>query len=183
MGSYFAAIAEDDDDDDDDEDDAEEGKRAAADRGIGPKISLSHQAIRKLHTNCVHVADFDAALQAKDAVINGLRSELHAAVARGRESASKLAAATLLLKSTATTPKKTSENGEAKQAGTAATAAAVASTLAKDNASLCAVCLTLDRSVVFLPCAHLCVCLACSAELQQCVVCRQAASSKIRVFV
>ena len=47
----------------------------------------------------------------------------------------------------------------------------------------CVVCLEQPRTVVFLPCAHLCVCLACSAQLSSCPICRTHAQKTIRVFV
>lgn len=52
----------------------------------------------------------------------------------------------------------------------------------------CVVCYELGRSVVFLPCAHICVCLLCAERITQdatgnCPVCRCLITSFVRVFL
>jgi hypothetical protein len=47
----------------------------------------------------------------------------------------------------------------------------------------CVVCYELDRSVVFLPCAHLCCCLNCSLHLFRCPVCRTESEGAVRVYM
>ena len=49
---------------------------------------------------------------------------------------------------------------------------------------LCVVCLSSDKSVLCLPCRHLCLCLSCSehAQMTRCPICREFIDEKISVF-
>lgn len=49
---------------------------------------------------------------------------------------------------------------------------------------MCVVCQDKEKSVVLLPCRHMCVCAACSehAQLKNCPLCREAIAHKISVF-
>jgi E3 ubiquitin-protein ligase MUL1 len=46
----------------------------------------------------------------------------------------------------------------------------------------CVVCYEQSRSVVFLPCAHLCSCIPCSLLLTDCPVCRTPIEKVLRVY-
>lgn len=52
----------------------------------------------------------------------------------------------------------------------------------KDERS-CVVCLENPRSILFLPCKHLCVCAECKDSLDQCPLCRQKIEQKIETFL
>lgn len=47
----------------------------------------------------------------------------------------------------------------------------------------CKVCLTQEKSVVFLPCRHLLACVQCAAELSKCPVCRAAIKGKVPTYL
>lgn len=46
----------------------------------------------------------------------------------------------------------------------------------------CVCCCSSERTVVFLPCAHMCACLACSQQVKECPLCRAKIVNSIRVF-
>lgn len=50
------------------------------------------------------------------------------------------------------------------------------------NERLCVVCLTKDKNILYLPCAHLATCLDCSYSLQTCPMCRSAVQATVRTF-
>jgi hypothetical protein len=50
------------------------------------------------------------------------------------------------------------------------------------NERLCVVCLTNDKNMIFLPCAHIAACFECSVSLNSCPICRDEVCSKIRAF-
>ena len=50
------------------------------------------------------------------------------------------------------------------------------------NERLCVICLSKDKNVLFLPCAHLAACLECSLSLQNCPLCRSDIQARIRTF-
>ena len=45
----------------------------------------------------------------------------------------------------------------------------------------CATCLTLDKSILFLPCKHIFCCETCSEKLENCPICRTEISEKIKI--
>ena len=47
---------------------------------------------------------------------------------------------------------------------------------------LCVICLSKDKNVLFLPCAHLAACLDCSFNLQTCPICRSKIQATVRTF-
>ena len=47
---------------------------------------------------------------------------------------------------------------------------------------LCVICLSKDKNVLFLPCAHLAACLDCSFNLQNCPICRSKIQATVRTF-
>lgn len=47
---------------------------------------------------------------------------------------------------------------------------------------LCSVCLTKDKNVLFLPCAHLAACLDCSFNMQSCPLCRTKIKATVRTY-
>lgn len=47
---------------------------------------------------------------------------------------------------------------------------------------LCVICLSKDKNVLFLPCAHLAACLDCSLSLQNCPMCRAKIQASVRTF-
>lgn len=51
------------------------------------------------------------------------------------------------------------------------------------NGGKCVVCWDADKSVLFLPCRHLCACKACSDKSSDCPLCRQPILEKTSVFV
>ena len=50
------------------------------------------------------------------------------------------------------------------------------------NERLCVICLTKDKNVLFLPCAHLAACLECSLSLKTCPICRSKIQASVRTF-
>jgi hypothetical protein len=50
------------------------------------------------------------------------------------------------------------------------------------NERLCVICLTKDKNVLFLPCAHLAACLECSMSLKTCPICRSKIQATVRTF-
>ncbi len=50
------------------------------------------------------------------------------------------------------------------------------------NERLCVICITQDKNVLFLPCAHLTSCLECSESLPHCPLCRSEIQARIRTF-
>ena len=42
----------------------------------------------------------------------------------------------------------------------------------------CTVCMTAERSVLFVPCGHAAACASCAAELAECPICRAAIVAK-----
>jgi hypothetical protein len=50
------------------------------------------------------------------------------------------------------------------------------------NERLCVICLTKDKNVLFLPCAHLASCLECSLSLKACPICRSKIQASVRTF-
>ena len=51
-----------------------------------------------------------------------------------------------------------------------------------DDDNICVVCWNAPRSVVLVPCGHLCMCRTCSEQLKQCPTCRQEIQLRQRVF-
>ena len=51
------------------------------------------------------------------------------------------------------------------------------------EATVCAVCLDSQRRVVFLPCKHLCACVACASKLKICPICRAPKDNSLVIFV
>jgi hypothetical protein len=47
---------------------------------------------------------------------------------------------------------------------------------------LCVVCLTKDKNVLLLPCAHLTTCLECSFSMQNCPLCRSKIQATVRTY-
>jgi hypothetical protein len=47
----------------------------------------------------------------------------------------------------------------------------------------CVICCEQKRSVVFLPCAHLCSCLSCSSKVTKCPICRVKVIKSVRVYL
>lgn len=47
---------------------------------------------------------------------------------------------------------------------------------------LCVVCLSQDKNVLFLPCAHLASCLDCSFNMQSCPLCRSKIQATVRTY-
>ena len=47
----------------------------------------------------------------------------------------------------------------------------------------CVVCLTMRKTVVLLPCRHLCTCKDCVDDLQECPMCRTAISASMDIFL
>ena len=47
---------------------------------------------------------------------------------------------------------------------------------------LCVVCLTKDKNVLLLPCAHLTTCLECSFNMQNCPLCRSKIQATVRTY-
>ena len=47
---------------------------------------------------------------------------------------------------------------------------------------LCVICLSKDKNVLFLPCAHLAACLDCSFNLQNCPICRSKIQATVRTY-
>lgn len=47
----------------------------------------------------------------------------------------------------------------------------------------CSVCMENPKSILFLPCRHVCVCDGCSKKIESCPVCRVVALEKMRVFI
>ena len=52
-----------------------------------------------------------------------------------------------------------------------------------DEQKMCVVCIDQDKSVLLLPCRHVCVCKLCSRQLDTCPVCRTHIDDKINVFM
>ena len=52
-----------------------------------------------------------------------------------------------------------------------------------DGGRECVICMAQRRSVLLLPCKHLCVCSTCSASVTACPLCRETISSKTSVFL
>jgi hypothetical protein len=54
----------------------------------------------------------------------------------------------------------------------------------KDDGKACVICMDAEKSVLLLPCRHLCVCVGCSQEprLVQCPICREPIAEKMHVF-
>ena len=50
------------------------------------------------------------------------------------------------------------------------------------NERLCVICLSKDKNVLFLPCAHLAACLECSLSLKTCPICRAKIQASVRTF-
>ena len=48
---------------------------------------------------------------------------------------------------------------------------------------LCTVCLDAERSVLFEPCGHICLCKACSEKVDLCPFCRQKPTRRISAFL
>merc|ERR1711948_235185 len=46
----------------------------------------------------------------------------------------------------------------------------------------CIVCSELEKTMVFLPCRHLCTCETCASQLRQCPICRAEIESKVHAF-
>lgn len=69
----------------------------------------------------------------------------------------------------------------------AAAAAAGQETGASVNASpehyLCKICFEKTCELLFLPCAHLCVCLTCSVKVAKCPLCRASITAFVKVFI
>lgn len=55
----------------------------------------------------------------------------------------------------------------------------------EEDKRLCVVCLSVDKTVVLVPCLHLCVCTDCSNAnaLKLCPICRKPIDGKVNVFV
>lgn len=51
-----------------------------------------------------------------------------------------------------------------------------------DENEECCICMDSRRSIVFLPCGHVCVCNACSKDLIQCPLCRVRIQQKIIIY-
>ena len=47
---------------------------------------------------------------------------------------------------------------------------------------LCVICLTKDKNVLFLPCAHLAACLECSFNMRNCPMCRSKIQATVRTY-
>lgn len=47
---------------------------------------------------------------------------------------------------------------------------------------LCVVCLSKDKNILFLPCAHLAACLDCSFNMQNCPLCRSTIQATVRTY-
>lgn len=52
-----------------------------------------------------------------------------------------------------------------------------------DEQKLCVVCIDAEKSVLLLPCRHVCVCKLCSRQIDSCPVCRAQIQDKINVFM
>jgi hypothetical protein len=52
-----------------------------------------------------------------------------------------------------------------------------------DEQKMCVVCLDLEKTVLLLPCRHVCVCKVCSRQIDNCPVCRGYIEDKINVFM
>lgn len=52
-----------------------------------------------------------------------------------------------------------------------------------DEQKMCVVCIDEEKSVLLLPCRHVCVCKVCSRQLDTCPVCRAHIDDKINVFM
>ena len=52
-----------------------------------------------------------------------------------------------------------------------------------DEQKMCVVCLDQEKSVLLLPCRHVCVCKVCSRQVDSCPVCRAQIVDKINVFM
>jgi hypothetical protein len=50
------------------------------------------------------------------------------------------------------------------------------------NERMCVICLSKDKNVIFLPCAHFAACLECSMSLNNCPMCRSEIQARIRAF-
>jgi hypothetical protein len=46
----------------------------------------------------------------------------------------------------------------------------------------CVICKDHHRSIVFVPCGHLCSCESCSQNLTECPVCRAAFATKCKIY-
>ena len=46
----------------------------------------------------------------------------------------------------------------------------------------CATCLTLDKSILFLPCKHIFCCETCSVKISICPICRVEITEKIKIY-
>merc|ERR1712217_855428 len=47
---------------------------------------------------------------------------------------------------------------------------------------VCVVCSEWEKTMLFLPCRHLCTCETCAAQLSQCPICRADIDSKVHAF-
>lgn len=52
----------------------------------------------------------------------------------------------------------------------------------EEDSKLCVVCLSEPRNCIIMPCAHLCVCAVCCAQLDFCPICREPKDHRIAVF-
>ncbi|UJR08339.1 hypothetical protein I4U23_012610 [Adineta vaga] len=52
-----------------------------------------------------------------------------------------------------------------------------------NDSCLCIICLNERKTVVLLPCRHLCVCVCCSKKLSTCPICRNEIENLLEVFV
>ena len=52
----------------------------------------------------------------------------------------------------------------------------------EENKKLCSICLTSDKCILLIPCNHLCVCEACSTQINDCPLCTLPVAKKQRVF-
>jgi hypothetical protein len=53
----------------------------------------------------------------------------------------------------------------------------------KEETMTCAICLTKPKSIVFMPCRHMCACEACAKKVSHCPICRKSIVNKVAVFV
>ena len=72
------------------------------------------------------------------------------------------------------------------RASVASITAALRPAVEDESDTTCVVCLDADRSHLYVPCGHKCVCAACAARVMAgdalCPVCRMAATAVVKVF-
>lgn len=52
----------------------------------------------------------------------------------------------------------------------------------EENNKLCCICLDQPKSIVLLPCGHICVCEGCGKSVQQCPLCRENVQGRSKVY-